>query len=63
MPRFVILGKLTFKALEAMEDAKDRDIKGEKIIRAAGGELIAHYYTRHSADLFSSVIIIEGGPE
>ena len=45
MPRFVILGKLTFKALESMEDAKDRDIKGEKIIKAAGGELIAHFYT------------------
>jgi len=42
MPRFVLLGKLTFKALEAMENAKDRDIKGEKIIKAAGGELIAH---------------------
>ena len=45
MPRFVLLGKLTFKALEAMENAKDRDIEGEKIIKAAGGELIAHYYT------------------
>jgi uncharacterized protein with GYD domain len=44
MPRFVILGKLTFKALEAMEDARDRDIKGEKIIEAAGGKLLAHYY-------------------
>lgn len=45
MPRFVLLGKLTLKALQAMEDAKDRDIQGEKIIRAAGGELLAHYYT------------------
>ena len=45
MPRFVILGKLTLKALQAMEDAKDRDSQGEKIIKAAGGELLGHYYT------------------
>ena len=45
MPCFVILGKLTFKALEAMEDAKNRDVKGEKIIEAAGGKLLSHYYT------------------
>ena len=39
MPTFVILGKLTFKAIEAMKGAKERDLEGEQIIKAAGGKL------------------------
>jgi len=45
MLTFVILGKLTFKAIEAMKGAKERDLKGEELIKAAGGKLLAHYYT------------------
>ena len=45
MPIYVILGKLTFKAIEAMKSAKERDSAGEQLIQAAGGKLLAHYYT------------------
>lgn len=45
MPLFIILGKLSDKAIEKMKEAKMRDIKAAKIIEKAGGTLIAHYYT------------------
>jgi len=45
MSLFVILGKLTLKAIETIKGAKERDAKGEQIIKAAGGKLLAHYYT------------------
>jgi uncharacterized protein with GYD domain len=45
MPLFIVLGKLTDKAIEKMKDAKQRDEKAEQIIHAAGGKFIAHYYT------------------
>lgn len=45
VPIYVILGKLTFKAIEAMKSAKERDSEGERLIKAAGGKLLSHYYT------------------
>jgi uncharacterized protein with GYD domain len=45
MPQFIILGKLTDKAIENMKRAKERDEKGEQIIQSAGGRLIGLYYT------------------
>jgi len=45
MPLFVVLGKLTDKAIENMKRAKERDDKGEQIIKSEGGQLIGLYYT------------------
>ncbi|HNQ25917.1 MAG TPA: GYD domain-containing protein [Methanoregulaceae archaeon] len=45
MPLFIILGKLSDKAIEKMKEAKMRDQKAEQIIHSAGGTLISHYYT------------------
>jgi uncharacterized protein with GYD domain len=45
MPLFIVLGKLTDKAIQKMKEAQERDQKGEDIIRAAGGRLINLYYT------------------
>lgn len=45
MPLYVILGRLTHKAIEAIKGAKERDQKAEQSIKAAGGKLISHYYT------------------
>ncbi len=45
MPLFIVLGKLTDKAIQKMKEAKERDEKGEQIIKAAGGKLITLYYT------------------
>ena len=45
MPTFVILGKLTQKAIENAKGIAERDAKGEQLVKAAGGKLLAHYYT------------------
>ncbi|MDD1709456.1 MAG: GYD domain-containing protein [Methanoregulaceae archaeon] len=45
MPLFIILGKLSDKAIEKMREAKQRDQKTEQIIHSAGGTLLSHYYT------------------
>ncbi|MCE5298816.1 MAG: GYD domain-containing protein [Methanoregulaceae archaeon] len=45
MSLFIVLGKLTDKAIEKMREAKQRDEKAEQIIQSAGGRFIAHYYT------------------
>jgi uncharacterized protein with GYD domain len=45
MPTFIILGKLTQKAIENAKEIAERDAKGEQVIKAAGGKLLAHYYT------------------
>ncbi len=45
MPLYIVLGKLTDKAIQKMKEAKERDERGEQIIKAAGGKLIALYYT------------------
>lgn len=45
MSLFIILGKLTDKAIENMKRAKERDQQGEQIITAAGGRLVNLYYT------------------
>jgi len=45
MPTYVILGRLTHKAIGNAKGIAERDAEGERIIRAAGGKLLAHYYT------------------
>jgi uncharacterized protein with GYD domain len=56
MPVYILLGKLTQKALETIKSAAERDAMGEEIVKAAGGRLLAHYYTFGRYDL---VIILE----
>jgi uncharacterized protein with GYD domain len=55
MPLFIILGKLTDKAIEKMKEAKKRDDKAEQIIKLAGGKLISHYYTFGRYDFVATV--------
>jgi uncharacterized protein with GYD domain len=55
MPLFIILGKLTDKAIEKMKEAKQRDEKAEQIIQKAGGKLISHYYTFGRYDFVATV--------
>jgi uncharacterized protein with GYD domain len=45
MPLFIVLGKLTDKAIEKMKEARERDEKAKQIIQSAGGSLISLYYT------------------
>lgn len=56
MARFVVLGKLTDKAIARMKEAKNRDEKAKKIIEEAGGTLHGLYYTFGRYDI---VAIIE----
>lgn len=56
MPLFIILGKLTQKALETIKDIAERDAQAEKIVKAAGGKLISHYYTFGRYDF---VVVVE----
>lgn len=56
MPLFVVLGKLTHKAIEGIKGVAERDAKAEQVIKAAGGKLLAHYYTLGRYDF---VAIIE----
>ena len=55
MPCFIILGKLSDRAIERMKDAKDRDAETKKIIEDAGGTLIAHYSTIGRYDVVAIV--------
>ncbi|MEN6518781.1 MAG: GYD domain-containing protein [Methanospirillum sp.] len=45
MTTFVILGRLTDKALAHMNRAAERDADGDRIIESVGGTVLAHYYT------------------
>jgi uncharacterized protein with GYD domain len=45
MTLYVILGKLTYEAIKNVKGIAFRDLKGEQTIKAAGGMLLAHYYT------------------
>jgi uncharacterized protein with GYD domain len=45
MTLYVILGKLTSEAIKNIKGTAERDLKGEQIIKASGGKLLAHYYT------------------
>jgi uncharacterized protein with GYD domain len=55
MPLFIILGKLTDKAIEKMKGAKQRDDKAEEIIKLAGGRIISHYYTFGRYDFVATI--------
>lgn len=45
MPTYILLGKLTSKALAHMDRAAERDADGDRIIASLGGRVLAHYYT------------------
>lgn len=55
MPVFVILGKLTNKAIETNKSIKERDARVAKTIRDAGGTLISYYYTIGRYDFVATV--------
>lgn len=45
MALYIVLGKLTHEAMKNIKDIKERDLKGEQIVKAAGGKILANYYT------------------
>jgi len=45
MPTYILLGKLTQKAIEHFDRAAERDADGDRIIASVGGRVLAHYYT------------------
>jgi uncharacterized protein with GYD domain len=55
MTLFVVLGKLTQKAIENAKGFAERDAKAEQVIKAAGGKLLAHYYTLGRYDFVAMV--------
>ncbi len=55
MPLFIIMGKLSDRAIEKMREAKERDVKAANVIKAAGGTIIAHYYTIGRYDVVTIV--------
>lgn len=57
MSLFIILGKLTDKAIENMKRAKERDQVCEQIIHSAGGTLVSLYYTFGRYDFVAIVDI------
>ena len=56
MSIYIILGKLTQKAIEQMKGFAERDAGGEEIVRALGGKTLANYYTLGRYDF---VIIVD----
>ncbi len=56
MTLYVILGKLTHEAIKNIGEIEERDSKGEQIVKAAGGKLLANYYTLGRYDF---VIIVD----
>lgn len=56
MTIFVILGKLTHKAIEGIQGIAERDAIGEQIIKGAGGKLLSFYY---SIGRYDFVAIVE----
>lgn len=55
MPLFIILGKLSDKAIGKMKEAEQRDARAEQIITSAGGSLLGLYYTFGRYDYVSIV--------
>jgi uncharacterized protein with GYD domain len=56
MPTYMLLGKLTRKAIEHFDRAAERDADGERIITSLGGRVLAHYYTFGRYDF---VVVVE----
>ncbi|NYT05560.1 MAG: GYD domain-containing protein [Methanomicrobiales archaeon] len=55
MALFIVLGKLTDRAIAKMREAKERDEKAKQIIQAAGGRLIGLYYTLGRYDFIAII--------
>lgn len=55
MPCFIILGKLSERALGRMKEAKDRDFQIKKVIEDSGGTLVSHYYTIGRYDVVMTI--------
>lgn len=45
MPTYIILGRLTFRALKDPDEFEKRDSKCTKMIEEAGARLVSLYYT------------------
>ena len=56
MPTYILLGKLTQKAIEHFDKAAERDADGKRILESLGGRRIAHYYTFGRYDF---VVVVE----
>lgn len=56
MPTYILLGKLTQKAIERFDKAAERDADGKRILESLGGRQVAHYYTFGRYDF---VVVIE----
>lgn len=56
MPAYVILGRLTPKAITHMDRASERDADGDRIVESLGGRVLAHFYTFGRYDF---VVIID----
>lgn len=57
MPIFVILGTLTQEGVKTIKNLKERQEAANKIVEAAGGKIVALYYTMGRYDWVS---IVEG---
>jgi uncharacterized protein with GYD domain len=55
MTLYVILGKLTLEAIKNIKETIERDMKAEQAIKAAGGKLLALYYTLGRYDFVAIV--------
>jgi uncharacterized protein with GYD domain len=56
MSTYILLGKLTKKALEHFDRAAERDAAGDQIIASVGGRVLAHYYCFGQYDF---IVIVE----
>lgn len=56
MTTYILLGKLTAKAVEHFDRAAERDADGDRIIASVGGRVLAHYYTFGRYDF---IVIVE----
>ncbi len=56
MPTYMILGKLTPKALSHMDRADERDADGDRIVSSVEGKVLSFYYTFGRYDF---VVIVE----
>ncbi|MBP7120494.1 MAG: GYD domain-containing protein [Methanolinea sp.] len=55
MPTYIVLGKLTNKAIETNKSTKERDAMVGKTIRDAGGTLLNYYYTIGRYDFIATL--------
>jgi uncharacterized protein with GYD domain len=55
MSTYIILGRLTFRALDQMKEIAERDAKAAEIIKNAGGRMVFLYYTFGEYDFVAGI--------